>query len=273
MQYPGGKAHDSARTICQGSAVHKLCSSPACPAGGKVGPWLLHTRCGPEAARDFPWSTWNGTFASLGAGWGATSVCLAFKSFRVWIFPKLQPSGILIWYCVISFCTFTAGFLLSHQGVNEEMKFTKALHAVLRFMVCFLLGLLMLTQCYCQLSCCCGVTCEADGKLQLWCHWAVACVPFPSLQSFECFLCWREKSVQLEHDMCTVHLALLKLSFRIVLTQFAHFFPFLEFLKTWIQYSCFSKNRLSVWSLIYHHKWIIHSCRSDSSLTWYIRWA
>lgn len=142
------------------------------------------------------------------------------------------------------------------------MKFIKALHAVLRFMVCFLLGLLMLTQCYCQLNHCCCVICEADSECSCG-----ACVPFPSLQSFECFLCCREKSVQLERDKCTVHLALLKLFFHIVLPNLHIFSPFLEFLKPWIQYSCFSKNRLSVWSLIYHHKWIIHSCRSDSSLT------
>lgn len=94
-----------------------------------------------------------------------------------------------------------------------------------------------------------------------------------ALQSFECLVCCQEKSVELEHDKCTVHLALLKLFCPTVLTQFAEFFPFLEFLKTWIQYSCFSKDRLSVWSLVYHHKCIIHSCRSDSSLTWYRKWA
>lgn len=48
--------------------------------------------------------------------------------------------------------------------MNEGMKFTEALHAVLRFMVCFLLGLLVLTQCYCKLSCCCCVICEADSE-------------------------------------------------------------------------------------------------------------
>lgn len=48
--------------------------------------------------------------------------------------------------------------------MNEGMKFTKALHEVLLFMVCFPLGLLVLTQCYYKLSCCCCVICEADSE-------------------------------------------------------------------------------------------------------------
>lgn len=48
--------------------------------------------------------------------------------------------------------------------MNEGMKFIKALHAVFWFMMCFLLGLLMLTQCCCKLSCCCCLICEADSE-------------------------------------------------------------------------------------------------------------
>ena len=55
--------------------------------GGKDRHWLQQHQMshpkGPEAARDFPWNSRNGVFASLGAERRDTCLCLALQDARL----------------------------------------------------------------------------------------------------------------------------------------------------------------------------------------------
>lgn len=170
----------------------------------------------------------------MGAGWGATGLCLAFKVLQGLIFSQitaLRNSDLVLCRSLLHvdcWVSLKSAPETGHEWRNEVHK--SFAHSALVYGVLSPVSAL-LTQCYCKLSCCCCLICEAGSQCSCGAAELLCVFLSPCCKALNVLHVCQEKSVELECEKCTVLLVLLKLFF---LTQFAYFFPFLEFLKTWI---------------------------------------